>query len=83
MLLLTVDDPFDALDVGVGVEEDAVRELSISASSPRLLIVTFHRLGKTGVDDVAHVGLVDAHAEGDGGTDHLERIEFMQLFLIV
>lgn len=79
LLLLTVDDPLDALDVSVGVEEDAVGQLSISASSAGLLIVSLHWLGKTGVDDVAHVRLVDAHAEGDGGTDHLQWIETLIL----
>lgn len=38
----TADNPLDAVDVGVGVEEDTVRDISISASSPRLLVVTLH-----------------------------------------
>lgn len=38
----TADDPLDALHVRVGVEENTVRDLSISASSPGLLIVTLH-----------------------------------------
>lgn len=59
------------MDVGVRVEEDTVGDLSISASSPRLLVVTLHRLRQTGVDHITHVGLVDAHAERYGGTDDL------------
>lgn len=38
----TADNPLDALDVCVGVEENTVRDLSISASSPGLLVVTLH-----------------------------------------
>lgn len=67
----TADDPLDALHVRVGVEENTVRDLSVSASSPGLLIVTLHWLGQTGMDHIAHVRLVDAHAKGDGGTDDL------------
>lgn len=69
--LLTADDPFDAVNVGVRVEENTVRDFPVSACPARLLIVTFHRFGQTGVDDVAHVRFVDAHPEGDGGTDDL------------
>ena len=67
----TADNPLDSLDVGVRVEENTVRDLSVSASSPRLLVVTLHRLWQTGVDHVAHIRLVDAHSEGYGGTDDL------------
>lgn len=80
--LLTADDPFDALDIRVGVEEDALRELSISASSSRLLVVTLHWFGKTGVDDVAHVRLVNAHAERDGGADDLKSNESSHAVLL-
>lgn len=38
----TAYDPLDAVDVTVGVEEDAVRDLSIPAGSARLLVVTLH-----------------------------------------
>lgn len=69
--LLTADDPFDAVDISVGVEEDAVRDFPVPARSPRLLIITLHRLGQAGVDHVAHVGFVDAHSERYGGTDDL------------
>lgn len=74
--LLTADDPFDAVHITVGVEKDAMGDFSVPACSPRLLIITFHRLGQAGVDHVAHVGFVDAHSERYGGTDDLtgERI---------
>lgn len=41
-LLHTADNPLDALNISVGVEENTVRDLSISSSSPRLLVVTLH-----------------------------------------
>lgn len=69
--VLTVDDPFDAVDVRVWVEKNAMRDFSVSACSPRLLIITFHRLGQAGVDHIAHVRFVDAHSKRYGGTDHL------------
>lgn len=67
----TAYDPLDAVDVTVGVEEDAVRDLSIPAGSARLLVVTLHWFRQTGVDHVAHIRLVNAHAEGYGGADDL------------
>ena len=67
----TVDDPLDALHVSVGVEQDALRDLSVSAGSSRLLVVTLHWFRQSGVDHIAHIGLVNAHAEGYGGTDDL------------
>lgn len=48
-----------------------MRDLSISACSARLLVITFYRLREAGVDHVAHVRFVDAHSKGDGGTDDL------------
>ena len=38
----TTDNPLDAVDIRVGVEENAVRDLSVPASSARLLIVSLH-----------------------------------------
>ena len=67
----TADDSLDADHVAVGVEQDAVGHVPVPARAPRLLVVALHRFGQTGVDHVAHVRLVDAHAEGYGGTDDL------------
>lgn len=69
---LTADNPLNAVDVSVGVEKNAVRDFSIPSCPPRLLIVTLHWFRQAGVDDVAHIRLVDAHAEGYGGTDDLK-----------
>ena len=67
----THDESLEADHVAVGVEQDAVGHLPVPARAPRLLVVALHRLGQTGVDHVAHVRLVDAHAKGYGGTDDL------------
>lgn len=67
----TVDDPLDAMHIGVGVEENAVRDLPVPAGPPRLLVVALYGFRQTGVDHVAHVRLVDAHAESNGGTNDL------------
>ena len=40
---------------------------AVAAGAAGFLVVAFHRLGQVDVGHEAHVGLVDAHAEGDGG----------------
>ena len=47
---------------------------AVTAGTARLLIIPLQRLGDVIMDDVAHVGLVDAHAEGDRGDDHLDAL---------
>ena len=47
---------------------------AVAARAARLLVVSLERLGYVVVDHVAHVGLVDAHAEGDRGDDHLHAL---------
>lgn len=59
------------MHVGVRVEKNTMRDFAVSACSARLLVITFHRFGQTGVDDVAHVRFVDAHSERYGGTNDL------------
>ena len=55
--------------VGPGVEEDGARGLPVAPGAADLLVVALDRRRHRGVDDGAHVGLVDAHAEGDRGDD--------------
>ncbi len=61
------------LAVGVGVEQDGAGGEAVAAGAADLLVEGFDRGGESGVDDGADVGLVDAHAEGDGGDDDFER----------
>lgn len=58
--------------VSIGEEEDALRREAVSARPAALLVVVGQRLGQRVVDHVAHVWLVDAHAECDRRTDDLQ-----------
>jgi len=58
--------------VGIGVHEECAAGCAITAGATNLLVVAFERAGEAGVNDGADVGLVDAHAKGDGGDDDFE-----------
>ena len=47
---------------------------AVAARAARLLVVALDGLGQVVVHDEAHVGLVDAHAEGDGGDDDVDLV---------
>ena len=66
--------------VAVGVEQHALAGQTVAPGAARLLIVAFERFGQVVVHDQPHVGLVDAHAEGDGRHDD-ERVVADELFL--
>jgi hypothetical protein len=55
---------------------------TFAAGPAGLLIITLERLWQIVVHDPAHIGLVDAHAEGDGCDDHL-RIVAYECILVV
>ena len=55
-----------------GVEQDGPAGLAVAARAPDLLGEALEGAGQGGVDHGADVRLVDAHAERDGGHDHLE-----------
>ena len=46
------------------------RRQSVTPGAAGLLVVALHALGQVQVRHETHVGLVDAHAEGDGGHHH-------------
>ena len=71
---LALHELLELLNVLVAVKGQAVSFAAVAARTPRLLVVAFERLGNVVVDDVAHVGLVDAHAESDRGDDHLDAL---------
>ena len=52
---------------------------AVASGTAGLLVVAFDALGDVVVDDETHIGLVDAHAEGDGGHDdvHVLHEEFV------
>ena len=43
---------------------------AVASGAAGFLVIALDRLGQVQVGDEAHVGLVDAHAEGDGGAHH-------------
>ena len=53
------------------VEQHDLGGLAVAAGAPDLLVVGVQRLGDVGVEDPAHVGLVDAHAERGRRDDHV------------
>ena len=71
---LALHELLEFLDILVAVEGDAVPLAAVAAGTSRLLVVSFERLRDVVVDHIAHVGLVDAHTEGDRGDDHLDAL---------
>ena len=71
---LALHELLEFLDVLVTVKGQAVALAAVAAGTARLLIIAFERLGNVVVDDIAHVGFVDAHAEGDRGDDDLHAL---------
>ena len=53
-----------------GPEQPGLGRLAVAAGAAGLLVISLDALGDGGVGDEPHVGLVDAHAEGDGRGDH-------------
>ena len=68
---LALQELLELLDVLVAVEGHALAFTAITACAPGLLIIALEALGDVVVDHEAHIGLVDAHAEGDGSYDHI------------
>ena len=56
--------------VGQAVGHPGVGRRAVAAGAAGLLVVALDVLRQVEVGDEAHVGLVDAHAEGDGGHHH-------------
>ena len=63
------------LDRVAGIEEQQTfARQPVAAGAPGLLIIALDVLRQIVVNDEADVGLVDAHAEGDGRADHAHLI---------
>ena len=54
------------------VENDAAAFAAVAPGAARFLIVAFQAVRAGAVDDEAHVGLVNAHAEGVGGDQRVQ-----------
>ena len=55
-------------------EQQGLGRQAVAAGAAGLLVVALDGLGQVVVDDEAHVALVDAHAEGDGGDDDVHLV---------
>jgi hypothetical protein len=51
-------------------EQPGLGRLAVAPGAAGLLVISLDRLGEAGMGDEAHVGLVDAHSEGDGRDHH-------------
>ena len=71
---LALHELFELLDVLITIKGQAVAFAAVTAGAARLLVIAFERLGNVIVDDIAHVGFVDAHAEGDRRHDDLDAL---------
>ena len=58
--------------VGIAVHQIGAARSSVAPRAANLLVVAFQCRRQPGVNHRANVGLVDAHAEGDGGDDYFE-----------
>ena len=56
-------------DVGEPVEHVRLGRRAVAPGPADLLVVSLDAARQVGVEDIAHVRLVDPHAEGDGGDD--------------
>ena len=59
------------LNILVAVKGQAMSSCAISACTPCLLVIAFEALWNIVMDYESNIGLVDAHAEGDGGHHHI------------
>ena len=72
--ILVLDELAAHPDVLEAVEHVRLGRGAVAARAADLLIIGLHAAGQIGVEDVAHVRLVDPHAESDGGDDHHARL---------
>ena len=68
--------------VGQAVGHPGVGRQAVAAGAAGLLVVALDALGQVEVRDEAHVGLVDAHAEGDG-RDHHDAVLAQEAVLVL
>ena len=54
-------------------QSHGIGPFSITACTPRFLVIGFHRIGKFGMDDQPYVSLIDPHSECIGGDQHTRK----------
>ena len=62
------------LKVFVRIESDALPFAPVAPGATRFLVLAFKALGNVVVDNEANVGLVNAHAEGNRGNNHVDAL---------
>ena len=67
--VLLLDELATHPDVGESVEHVRLSRRAVAPGPADLLVVGLDTARQVGVEDVAHVRLIDPHAEGDGGDD--------------
>ena len=58
--------------VRVGVHQDGAAGRTVAAGASDFLVIGLQAAGQGGVNHGSHIGLVDPHAEGDGGDHYLD-----------
>ena len=79
---LSLHELLQLLDVLVAVIGDASAFLPVTACAAGFLVVAFYALGNVVMDDETHVRLVYAHAEGDGGHNHVHLFHQEQVLIL-
>lgn len=65
-----IGEHYGAAKVSSAVYAKPFRHFAVATAAPNFLPVGLDRFRRVGVDHVTHVGLIDAHAEGDGRYHH-------------
>ena len=56
-------------DIGHAIAHPGIGGLAVAAGAAGFLVIGLDRGRQVEMGDIAHIGLVDAHAEGDGGDE--------------
>ena len=56
----------------IGIQQDSAGGLTVAPGPTDFLVIALNAARQGGMNHGADVGLVDAHAKGDGGDDHLQ-----------
>jgi len=76
-----VDEIIYFADICIAIKKCAMRGQTVATCAPDLLIIVLDAFGQIKVNDEAHIGFVDAHAERDGSNDDLHIIADKRLLV--
>ena len=69
------------MDIAIAEQQHTIRLTAVTARPAGFLIVCLNALGHVVVDNIAHIGFVDTHAEGVGGNHH--RLPVIEEILLI